>query len=296
MDKRTKRVWKGLVDYANATATSIDINQLRRTVADCMPWYLVAKWAPFGLGFLNRLDLVSEEAVKYQLSVRGLLHWFCSRIQTQDTSYDVIEALQFLHEHVDHIRWRLTEVPRPQDFLRELEQYYPHDDLERFAEESQEYWTGGKRGASPSGIQLPSKEYADLADPICDFLLTEYQKYCGTEYSRKDKKPPSLTPIFVCPTCCKLAVAERVGRRKYCPGCSDKARAKSYLEKASPNENRDYQWLYRLKDAKPELRKARLRQPRVKERLAEIMARQKSSARCQKLIHDMRLHVAPTNA
>lgn len=40
---------------------------------------------------------------------------------------------------------------------------------------------------------------------------------------------------------------------------------------------------------------SRLRQPKVKERLARIIDRQQNSTRCQKLMHEMRLHVAPTN-
>jgi hypothetical protein len=208
---------------------------------------------------------------------------------------DIIEAVKFLNQHVEHIKWRLISVHPPQEFLKELEQYYPGEDLERFAEESEKYSTGWERGQTPHAIQLPSKEYPDLADPICDFLLTEYQKYHSRDYNRKDKKLPLLSPIFVCPNCNKLVLAARVGRKKYCDDCSDKARAKSYLEKASPDENKDYQWLYRLQKYDPGTRRARLRQPKVQERVAQIIGRQQNSTRCQKLIHEMRLHVAPTN-
>jgi hypothetical protein len=60
-------------------------------------------------------------------------------------------------------------------------------------------------------------------------------------------------------------------------------------------EGRDYQWLYRLSKQEKNLREALLRLPKPKERLAEIKARQQNSTRCQRLIHEMRLHVAPTN-
>jgi len=288
MDERTKRIWRGLANYANATAKSIDLNELQRTIADYMPWYLWAEWAAWGPG--SRPDLVLEQAVEYQGSVRNLLNWFCR----SNESFDPI-ALNFLREHVDHIKWRLISPHMPQVFLEQLEPYYSHDDLESFTEESERYSAGWQRRETPHGIQLPAKDYDDLADPICDFLLTEYQKYHAREYSRRDKKLPPLSPLFVCPRCGKLVMAERIGRRKYCPDCSDKARAKSYLKKASPDENKDYQWLYRLQKEDPGRRRARLRLPKAKQRLAEIIARQQNSTRCQKLIHDMRLHVAPTN-
>lgn len=286
MSSHTKRIWLGLVNYANSAANGIDINGLRQTLAACAPWYAVKNW--LGFGSLSVFDVAFEDAVKYQGSIRTLLRCFCRGKRTDGKV--TFDAFGFLREHMQHIKWDFAEV----SVIEELKEYYSSEELEHFQEESRRYWAGFQKGDSPLGICTPTKEYYDLADPICDFLLTEYQKYRQREYSRKDKKLPPPVPIFICPVCDNLVLAERVGRRKYCANCSDKARARSYLEKASPEENKDYQWLYRLQHYDPGTRRARLRQQKVQKRLAEIRARQKESHRCQRLIHEMRLHVAPT--
>ena len=75
MNKRTKRVWAGVVNYANGVAT--DPSELRRIIADCMPWVTASE--PFGL-----LDPIGDDeellnqALKYRTSVYGLLRWFCN--------------------------------------------------------------------------------------------------------------------------------------------------------------------------------------------------------------------------
>jgi hypothetical protein len=310
MSERTKRVWRGLVSYANSTPTTIDLDEFRRTVAYCMPWYVAA--GPLGLFAFLREEEELRQAQQYQPLVQGLLRWLITRPEERGSLFQ--EACGFLYEHMQHIRWRLVDVERPEHIVGELKRFhYTPAELARFHEQTERYWADATIWASPPsgaprgspgvlkigdsllGISTPAKEYDDLADPICDFFLTEYQKYREREHSRKDKKRAPLVPIFACPNCNKLVMPERVGRRKYCSDCSDKARAKSYLEKASPDENKDYQWLYRLKEAKPEVRRARLRQQKVQERLAEIKARKKNSHRCKELIRRMGLHVAPTS-
>lgn len=317
MDRRPKRVWRGLVSYANSTPATIDVDGFRRTVANCLPWYVAA--APLGLFALLSEEEKLRQARDYHPQIQGLLRWLIAKPEEREGFIE--EARGFLDEHMPHIRWQLVEVERPENIERlerierpdhiepgVLERFdYSADELESFREQAERYWADAtksvrpapglplmlKRGDDLFGIQTPAKQYDDLADPICDFVLTEYQKYREQEHSRKDKKPAPFVSIFVCPNCNKLVMPERTGRRKYCRDCSDKARAKSYLEKASPAENKDYQWLYRLKKAKPELRRARLRQEKVQARLTEIKARQQNSTRCQNLIQEMRLHVAP---
>lgn len=182
---------------------------------------------------------------------------------------------------------QLKEIERPEHVMDRLKEFnYTAAELEAFKEQASRFWDGG----SPLGIRVPAKDYEDLADPICDFLLTEYQKYYAKEYVRRDKDPAPLVPIFICPRCDQLALAERVGRKKYCSKCSEQARSEKYRQGASPNEGRDYQFLHRLKKMDPALRKARLRQPKVKDRIAEIKARQKDSRRCQRLLLEIRLH------
>jgi hypothetical protein len=292
MDERTKRIWQGLVNYANATA--IDFTEFRRTVGDCMGWIVATQ--PIGLLSLTSEESLRDQAVKYQPPVRSLLRWLCG-----DASADELdlleyenEAWEFLDTHTEHIGgMSLKEVNRPQDVSEDLKKLnYTTAEIQHFKDEANKYWEEMER--SPLGIWTPTKDYWDLADPICDFLLTEYQTWRNREYARKDKKPAPPVPIVACPNCKKLMMPERIGRRKYCSDCSDKARAKSYLEKASPDEGRDYQWLYRLSKEKPDVRRTRLRQPKAKERLTEVKVRQKNSHRCQRLLLRMGL-VTPTS-
>jgi hypothetical protein len=293
MDERTKRIWRGLVNYANTTA--IDFTEFRRTVGDCMGWIVATQ--PIGLLSFTSEESLREQAVKYQQPVRSLLRWLCGDASADDL--DLLEyeddAWEFLDVHTEHIGGvSLKEVNRPQHVSEDLKTLnYTTAEIQHFKDEANRYWEEMER--SPLGIWTPTKDYRDLADPICDFLLTEYQKWRNREYARRDKKPAPPVPICACPNCKKLVMPERVGRRKYCSDCSDKARAKSYVEKAPSDENRDYQWLYRLKKTRPELRRARLRQQKVQERLADIKARQQDSHRCKELMRRMGLHVAPTN-
>src|SRR4029077_10951599 len=141
----------------------------------------------------------------------------------------------------------------------------------------------------PLGLLIPSKDYRDLADPICDFLSSEYERYLNREISRKDKKGAPLVPIFVCPRCDKLVMPERTGRKKYCSVCTESARAEKYRQRAPAAEGKDYQWLYRLRRKEPGSRSVFLRNQRNQERLEQIKLRQKKSSRCQGLLLDMHL-------
>jgi hypothetical protein len=290
MNARTKRIWHGLANYANANDKSIDIRELRKAIADCMPWYVATEW----LGFLSEHDeLFLEKAVKYQPSVRALFRWLINAKPMQrGESFN--QAYGFLQEHIGHIKWRLIEVDYPRNVMPELKELgYAPEDFYGLEEQSKKYWEGFRRGESPLGIKTPAKKYEDLADVICDFVATEYQKYREKDYSRAEKRPASPVPVIICPNCDKFVVPDRFGRKKYCSDCTNRARAESYRKKGSPNEARDYAWLYRLRQAEPRLRAARLRQPKNKQRLAEIKARQRNSARCLKLIRKMGLHGFP---
>lgn len=283
MNIKTKRAWAGLVNYANGVVT--EASELRRIVADCMHW--VAAVEPFGLldPILGGDKELLRQAVEYRPSVERLLRWLCSaKSMERDTLGQ--QALDFLREHTQHIgAMRLKEVFYNPEDVEKLN--YTPTELERLKEEHNRYWADWKD--SPLGIFTPSKDYVDIADPICDFVLSEYQKYRSREYSRRDKKLGPPFPIFICPNCKKLVLPKRTGRKKYCSNCSNHARAAKYRQKASPDESRDYQWLYRLQQLEPILRKVRLRTSKVRERLEEVKARQRNSPRCQSLLQDMRL-------
>lgn len=297
MDDKTRRIWAGLVSYANGTATPA---MIRATVVDCAGW--IAATMPSDV--VDPMPLegdLSKQAEAYRPDIEILLRFLCSEPKSEERKSLKAQALEFLREHGEHIQGRVfREAYYPEEYLRNLN--YTPDELEKFKKQirrvfDQAQYEKYHRGQSmvvgedtlPLGLLLPSRGYRDFADPICDFLSSEYERYLNREVSRKDKKAPPLVPMFVCPSCKKLVMPQRVGRRHYCSDCSDLARAERYRQKASPDEGRDYTWLYRLRDLESDTRKIRLRQPEVKQRLAEIKLRQKNSRRCQRLLQDLRL-------
>jgi hypothetical protein len=297
MDTRTKRVWNGLVNYANGTATNA---QLRSTVADCMGW--VSAIAPFGLllGWMNDHELAIQ-AAEYRPAVDRLLRFLCSGPNSEERKSLRSQAKRFLNEHGQHIGGiNLVEVSYNEKSLQNFN--YTPAELKRFKEQSDRIWESAqyrRRGEDrltgtnmlPLGIYVPTKDYQDLADPICDFLMSEYQKYLDKylEYSRRDKEPAPVVPIFVCPRCNKLVMPERTGRKQYCSDCTDQARTEKYRQKAPAGEGRDYQWLYRLSKKDTGSRKVFLRNQKNQARLREVKSRQEESSRCQGLLLDMRL-------
>jgi hypothetical protein len=294
MDAKTRRIWDGLVSYANGTATA---DQVRATIADCMGLVAATMLSDvFDREFMAE-DL-SKETEAYRPHVQILLRFLCSAPKSEERNGLRDQALEFLRQHGEHISGLvLKEAGYTQEHLRNLN--YSPDELENHKNQIKRIWeqsqyTSYHRGEAtlvgqdslPLGRFIPSRRYKDVADPICDFLSSEYEKYLNRE--RKDKKAP-LVPIFVCPGCKRLVMPKRIGRRQYCLECSDRRRAEKYRQKASPNEGRDYAWLYRLKHQDPGTRKARLRQQKVHKRLNEIKSRQKNSRRCQRLLLDLRL-------
>jgi hypothetical protein len=300
MDSRTKRAWAGLVSYANGTATDA---QIRATVAACIGW--ISAVTPFGLNPASMSDEeVRKQAEEYRPEVDKLLRLLCSGPEDHK-----VVPHPFLFEHGQHIAsLALGEVNYSDEKLRGLS--FTPAERERFKEETEIVWNSAQYSIPytvdgvrrqrlvgtnflPLGIYVPAREYQDLADPICDFLMSEYlralNKYIDRYSSRRDKKPAPIVPIFVCPRCNKLVMPERTGRKQYCSECTDLARAQKYREKAPAEEGRDYQWLYRLRGLEPNLRRIRLRSPKGRERLQEIKARQRNSSRCQRLILEMKL-------
>jgi hypothetical protein len=297
MDATTKRAWTGLVNYANGNATHSEIGF---TVAACMGW--VAAVAAFGLfDWIGTTDLIIQ-AKQYRSGVDILLRFLCSRPRSAERTSLRSPALDFLVEHGQHIgAMDLTEIRYNEQVDNSLQNLgYTPSERESFKEQSDKIWhnaqylphgqhTTAGTDWLPLGIKVPTREYRDLADPICDFLMSEYQKYLNRLPTRRDKEPPPAVPIFVCPRCNKLVMPERTGRKTYCSVCTDSARAEKYRKKAPAAEGRDYQWLYRLWSKDPGSRKVFLRQQKNQERLRQIKLRQKESSRCQGLLLKMHL-------
>jgi hypothetical protein len=190
---------------------------------------------------------------------------------------------------VDTVPNSQSEVNPNSEARKALEELYPSADIERFEEATRKYWAGLKAGDSPLGIWTPTKDYEDVADPICDFLLTEYQKYRERDPGRRDRIPPPAVPILICPKCGRFVMPQRVGRKQACSDCSDQVRREKKRLKDLPFERADYQYLYRLKICGLTERKLRLRQPKVQKRLTLIKKRQKDSALCQGVLVDMKV-------
>jgi hypothetical protein len=296
MDDKTRRIWGGLVGYANGTATAAEI---RATIVDCAGW--IAATMPFDVidPTLVEEDL-SKQAEAYRPDVENLLRFLCSEPKSEERNSLKAQAIGFLRKHGEHIKGRIfREAHYAEEYLRNLN--YTPDELEKFKKRvkriiDQAQYETNYRGqptlvgedSLPLGLLLPSRGYRDFADPICDFLSSEYERYLNREVSRKDKKAPPLVPIFVCPSCNKLVMPKRIGQRNYCVQCSDRARTEKYRQNSSPDEGRDYAWLYRLLHQESGERRVRLSQPKVKQRLAEIKSRQKNSQRCQGLLLKLR--------
>jgi hypothetical protein len=298
MDKKTRRIWAGLASYANGTATPAEI---MATIADCMGWVAATMPADvLDLVFTMEEDL-PKQAEAYRPAIKMVLRFLSSEPKSEERTSLRVQALNFLREHGEHIRGQVfREASYSLENLRYLN--ITPDELENFKEQIkgvldkaqyEKYHRGQPtlvgKNSLPLGILIPSRGYQDFADPICDFLSSEYQKYLNREVNWKDKGAARPVPIFVCPRCKKLVMPKRVGRRHHCSECSDRARAEKYRLKASPDEGRDYAWLYRLQHEESGERRARLRQPKVQQRLGEIKSRQKNSPRCQGLLQALHL-------
>lgn len=307
MDEKTRRIWAGLVNYANGAATPA---MIRAIYVDCAGW--IAATMPSDLFDPMPLEGdLSTQAEAYRPAIENLLRFLCSQPKSEERNRLRDQAVEFLREHGEHIKGQVfREVFYREEYLRNLS--YTPDELENFKKQIKrildqaQYWVTVRakvdgnvkeqpmivgRDTLPLGRLLPSRGYQDFADPICDFLSAEYEKYLNREVSRKDKKTAPLVPIFVCPnpSCKKLVMPKRIGRRQYCLECSDRARAEKYRQKASPDEGRDYAWLYHLLHQESGTRKARLRQQKVQQRLSEIKSRQKNSPRCLGLLRALHL-------
>jgi hypothetical protein len=185
---------------------------------------------------------LSKEAEAYRPHVEILLRFLGSEPKSEERNTLRAQALEFLRAHGEHIRGLVfREAGYAMEYLQKLN--HGPGELESFKNRMKRIWDQARypsyhRGQAtivgedslPLGILIPSRGYEDLADPICDFLCSEYEKYLNREVSRKDKKAAPLIPIFVCPSCKKLVMPKRIGRRQYCSECSDRARTEKYRQ------------------------------------------------------------------
>src|SRR6516164_5720309 len=99
MDVKTRRIWAGLVNYANGIATA---DEIRATIADCMGWISATMISDiFDREFMAE-DL-SKESEAYRPHVEILLRFLCSEPKSEERNSLRERALGFLREHADHI-------------------------------------------------------------------------------------------------------------------------------------------------------------------------------------------------
>src|ERR1700745_2452440 len=137
MEARTKRIWIGLVKFANGTATDAE---LRAMIADCMGWISVTD--PLGLFGLFSTDTadIPKQLEKYRSSVEDLLRFLCSKPKSEERELFRGQAITFLHEHGPHIRGLvLKEVVYDDKALEPFS--YVSSEKERFKEYSDKIWS-----------------------------------------------------------------------------------------------------------------------------------------------------------
>lgn len=248
-----KKIWRGLVDYANAPDLESNAEALKHfaaTIFDCMPWMartafsedvpaMIAlqtdREALFGqvngkqvwLCFKSEEQLADQfrqQAVEYQPQVRQLLRWLSDRKQN---AQDRPDAFAFLREHMKHIEFQRGDpafAPEEEDFR---------------------YFTPG--GDLKDDFPYRTLFYKDLADVICDFVQEEHE-------------PGKDVPIRLCkqPRCGNLVTQFK--KRQFCrTALCDRERQKRDSD-LKLQKNRDNVFLCRLRKMPLAMRRKRVRE------------------------------------
>jgi hypothetical protein len=263
-DSGKKKIWQGLVDYANALDLETDAEVLKSfaaTLFDCMPW--MARTA-FGfndvpemiaqqikpdtlqnlnsgkeratwLYFKSEQQLENEfrqQAVAYQPQVRQLLTWLSDR--EHNAQYKP-HAFAFLREHMKHI-----------EFQRGDPSFAPQ-------EEEFRYFTMG--GDLKDDFPYRTLFYKDVADVICDFVQKEHE--LGRD-----------VPIRICkrPGCGNLVTQFK--KREYCRIASCDRERRKRDDDLKRKKNSDNVFLCRLRKMPLAMRRKKARESA--DRLREI--------------------------
>jgi hypothetical protein len=253
MDPSNKKIWRGLVDYANAPDLESDhelSNNLAQTLFEFMPWMtrtafeedvpamiaaLTNREVLFGhvagkrvwLHFKSEEQLANQfrqQAIEYQPQVRQLLTWLSDREQNDQ---DKPHAFAFLREHMKHI-----------EFQRGDPAFAPQ-------EEEFRYFTMG--GDLKDDFPYRTLFYKDVADVICDFI-------------QKEHEPGKDVPIRICrrPGCGNLVT--RFKKREYCRTVSCDRQRQKRDDDVKLMKNRDNVFLCRLRRMPSAMRRKRARE------------------------------------
>ena len=264
-DSGKNKIWRGLVDYANASDLESDAEALRSfaaTLFDCMPW--MARTA-FGLNDVPEMiaqqvkpdalqNLINgkeraawvhfkseqqlenqfrQQAVKYQPQVRQLLTWLSDRKRNEQ---DTPGVFGFLREHMKHI-----------EFVHGDPAYAPD-------EEQLRYFT--EKGDLKDDFPCRTLFYKDLADVICDFI-------------QKEHEPGKDVPIRICkrPGCGNLVT--RFKKREYCRTTLCDHERQKRDDDLKQKKNSDNVFLCRLRKMPLATRRMRIRESSARLRQIE---------------------------
>ena len=230
LDKRTKQIWRGLVDYANTDnleSRSDSLQNLASTLFECVPWMALTEFEDVPAMILLRTGRgkpvwksqqqasseFRDQAIEYQPQVRRLLTWLSDPTQHSD---DRPAAWKFLTEHTVHVEFQRADPDS---------NYLP-------PEEETRYWNVS--GQPKVDFPYRTLAYKDIADPICDFIQGEYRDGRRAPL-RVCKRPGCGNPVF------------QFKKRQYCrtPACDhERQKRESDIE---DRKNRDRVFISRLK-------------------------------------------------
>lgn len=250
-----KKIWRGLVDYANALDLEIHAEALKSfaaTLFNCMPWMartdfgfndvpeMIAQqlksdvlanlnWgkgsAPW-LFFKSEQELENQfrrQAIEYQPKVQRLLTWLCDQ---EKNHQDKPHAFAFLREHMKHI-----------EFQRGDPAFAPNEEQFRYFTEE---------GELKDDFPHRTLFYKDVADVICDFVQKEHE--LGRD-----------VPIRICKRLgCGRLVAQ-FKKREYCRTALCNYERQKRDDDLKQRKNRDNVFLCRLRKMPLAIRRRKAR-------------------------------------
>jgi hypothetical protein len=244
------KIWRGLVDYANAADLESDqpaLHEFARTLFESMPWmartafeddvpamialrtnrkvlFRQVNGTDLWLCFKSEEQLDSQfrqQAIEYQPGVRQLLRWLSD---PKRNGRDLPQAFGFLREHTKHI-----------EFQRGDPAFAPEEVQDR-------YFDPGPEGELKDDFPFRTLSYKDVADVVCDFVHREHEA-------------GRYVPIRTCkrPGCGKLVI--HLKKREYCrTSLCDRERQRRD-DDLKQKKNRDNVFVSRLRRLRPAMRR-----------------------------------------
>jgi hypothetical protein len=248
-----KKIWRGLVDYANAADPVSDLGVLSNfahTLSECMPWMArTAFWedVPAMVALRTNREILFGQ-------VDGKHVWFCWKSEEQLANQFRQQAIEYQPQVLKLLTWlsdrKQNEQDRPRAFAF-LREHMKHIEFERgdpaFAPEEEQfrYFTPG--GDLKDDFPYQTLLYKDVADVICDFI-------------QKEHEPGKDVPIRICKRagCGKLVTQFK--KREYCrTALCDRERQKRD-DGLKQKKNRDNVFLCRLRKMPPAMRRKKVRE------------------------------------